>query len=107
MSKIDQTALWEAGIRAIDNNVEAMRDNLRDLGMEDGERMEEIVMVERAGMQEELSRIIEGDFSTPYEMPDFHEFVEQADSISDVSDSADSLSDAEIADICADISGEL
>ena len=69
----DQTEQWISGNNAIDDTVEAMRDNLRDLGMEDGQEMENIVMTERARMQEELSRNIEGDFSQSYEMPNFQE----------------------------------
>lgn len=68
---------WEIGTSAIDNTVEAMRDDLRDKGMEDGAEMEAIVMEERARMQDELARNIAGDFSAPYQMPDFAEPVEE------------------------------
>ena len=68
---------WEIGTSAIDNMVEAMRDDLRDKGMEDGAEMEAIVMEERARMQDELARNIAGDFSAPYQMPDFAEPVEE------------------------------
>lgn len=67
---------WEIGNNAIDNAVEAMRDNLRDKGLEDGPEMESIVMAERAKMQEELIKNIEGDFSNPYVKPDFNEILE-------------------------------
>ena len=73
--KRDQTELWSAGNRAIDDNVEAMRDDLRDKGMADGEEMEAIVMRERAGMQQELSRNIVGDFSQPYKQSDFSQYI--------------------------------
>jgi hypothetical protein len=65
-----------SGNNAIDNTVEAMRDDLRDKGLEDGPEMESIVMAERARMQDELRRNIEGDFSDPYVKPDFNEILE-------------------------------
>ena len=67
---------WEIGNNAIDDTVEAMRDDLRDKGLEDGPEMESIVMTERARMQDELRRNIEGDFSNPYMIPDFNEIIE-------------------------------
>ena len=67
----DPTELWQSGVRAIDDVTEAMRDDLRDKGMEDGPQMEAIVMHERALQMEELTRNIEGDFSQPYTLPDF------------------------------------
>lgn len=69
----DANEQWEIGNNAIENNVEAMRDDLRDKGLEDGPQMEAIVMRERARMQEELQRNIDGDFSDPYVKPDFDE----------------------------------
>lgn len=71
----DANEQWELGNNAIENNVEAMRDDLRDKGLEDGPQMEAIVMRERARMQEELQRNIEGDFSKPYVKPDFDEVL--------------------------------
>jgi len=73
----DPNEQWEIGNNAIDDTVEAMRDDLRDKGLEDGPQMEAIVMTERARMQEELTRNINGDFSNPYHKPDFSEFVPQ------------------------------
>ena len=73
----DPCEQWEICTSAIDNTVEAMRDDLRDKGMEDGAEMEAIVMEERARMQDELARNIAGDFSAPYQMPDFAEPVEE------------------------------
>lgn len=67
---------WEVGNNAIDNTVEAMRDDLRDKGLEDGPEMESIVMAERARMQDELRRNVEGDFSDSYVKPDFNEILE-------------------------------
>ena len=67
----DPTELWQSGVSAIDDVVEAMRDDLRDKGMEDGPEMEAIVMHERTLQMEELARNINGDFSNPYTPPDF------------------------------------
>lgn len=72
----DTNEQWEIGNNAIDNTVEAMRDDLRDKGLEDGPEMESIVMAERARMQDELRRNIEGDFSDPYVKPEFNEILE-------------------------------
>ena len=72
----DPSVQWEIGNNAIDDTVEAMRDDLRDKGLEDGPEMESIVMTERARMQDELRRNIEGDFSNPYMIPDFNEIIE-------------------------------
>lgn len=71
----DANEQWAIGNNAIENNVEAMRDDLRDKGLEDGPQMEAIVMRERARMQEELQRNIDGDFSDPYVKPDFDEVL--------------------------------
>lgn len=73
----DISEQWESGNHAIDNNVDAMRDDLRDKGLEDGPEMESIVMAERARMQEELERNIRGDFSDPYQKPDFGELLQE------------------------------
>lgn len=73
----DASEQWESGNRAIDDNIEAMRDDLRDKGLEDGPEMESIVMAERARMQEELERNIRGDFSDPYQKPDFEELLQE------------------------------
>ena len=73
----DISEQWESGNHAIDNNVEAMRDDLRDKGLEGGPEMESIVMAERARMQEELERNIRGDFSDPYQKPDFGELLQE------------------------------
>ena len=72
----DHNEQWEIGNHAIDDTIEAMRDDLRDKGMEDGPEMEAIVMTERARMQEELTRNINGDFSDPYQKPDFTELMQ-------------------------------
>lgn len=73
----EESELWESGNRAIDENIEAMRDDLRDKGLEDGPEMESIVMAQRARMQEELERNIHGDFSDPYQKPDFEEILQE------------------------------
>ena len=72
----DPNEQWQIGNNAINNTVEAMRDDLRDKGMEDSPEMEAIVMAERARMQDELTRNISGDFSNPYQMPDFAELIQ-------------------------------
>ena len=72
----DPNEQWEIGNNAINDTVEAMRDDLRDKGMEDGPEMEAIVMAERARMQDELTRNINGDFSDPYQKPDFAELMQ-------------------------------
>lgn len=58
--------IWARGMRAIEANVEALRDDLRDKGMKDGPQMESIVMNARAKMIDEFSRNLQGDFSDPY-----------------------------------------
>ena len=72
----DPNEQWEIGNNAINDTVEAMRDDLRDKGLEDGLEMEAIVMAERARMQDELTRNINGDFSDPYQKPDFAELIQ-------------------------------
>lgn len=72
----DPNEQWEIGNHAIDDTIEAMRDDLRDKGIEDGPKMEAIVMAERARMQDELTRNINGDFSDPYQKPDFTELMQ-------------------------------
>ena len=71
----DPNEQWEIGNNAINDTVEAMRDDLRDKGMEDGPEMEAIVMAERARMQDELTRNIDGNFSDSYQKPDFAELI--------------------------------
>jgi len=68
----DQTEQWEIGLNSINNTVEAMRDDLRDKGHTDEQFIEQTVAPIRAGLMDELSRNIEGDFSNSYEMPDFN-----------------------------------
>ena len=75
----DPSELWESGNRAIDQTIEVMRDDLRDKGLEDGPEMESIVMEQRALMQDELGRNIQGDFSNPYQKPDFEELIREYD----------------------------
>lgn len=108
----DHNEQWEAGTRAIDDTVEAMRDDLRDKGLEDGETMEAIVMEERSKMQDELGRNIEGDFSEQYVAPDFNDIMSDLEvgqpELDETSDAyPEGLSDAEIDDICADIESSL
>ncbi len=102
----DPNEQWEIGNNAIDNTVEAMRDDLRDKGMEDGPEMEAIVMAERARMQDELTRNINGDFSDPYQKPDFTELMQSdmtdvpAQDIPNVEQAADTV---EATDMVADV----
>lgn len=102
----DPNEQWEIGNNAINDTVEAMRDDLRDKGMEDGPEMEAIVMTERARMQDELTRNINGDFSDPYQKPDFTELVQgemtdvPAQDIPAVEQAADTV---EATDVVADV----
>ena len=102
----DPNEQWEIGNNAIDNTVEAMRDDLRDKGMEDGPEMEAIVMAERARMQDELTRNINGDFSDPYQKPDFTELMQSdmtdvpAQDIPNVEQATDTV---EATDMVADV----
>lgn len=66
----DVDELLSEGNAAIENNIEALRDDLRDKGVRDGAAMERIVELERSRMQEELERNIQGDLSVVYEKPD-------------------------------------
>lgn len=65
----DPTEQWETGNQAIEDTLEAMRDDLRDKGIEDGEAMEELIAQERSLLQEELSTNIDGDLSYHYDEP--------------------------------------
>lgn len=47
----DPDELRESGYRAIENNLEAIRDDLRDKGMQDGGQMEEIINQERENLR--------------------------------------------------------
>lgn len=111
----DPNEQWETGNRDIDETVEMMREDLRDKGMEDGAEMEAIVMTERARMQEALARDISGDFSQPYQKPDFSELVrgETTDTpVQDISaaqtaDTAEITEQAEASDGVADVSQDV
>lgn len=102
----DPNEQWEIGNNAINDTVEAMRDDLRDKGMEDGPAMEAIVMAERARMQDELTRNINGDFSNPYQKPDFTELLQgemtdvPAQDLPAVEQAVDTV---ETADVVADV----
>ena len=67
--KRDETELWQEGNEAIQNTLEAMRDDLRDKGWEDGPEMEAMIMHEQQLMQQELANNIQGDFSEHYDGP--------------------------------------
>lgn len=64
---------WKSGNQAIENTLEAMRDDLRDRGVEDGDTMEAMIAHERVRLQEELSSNIEGDLSNHYDGPVWRE----------------------------------
>lgn len=103
---------WEIGCNAIDGTIDAMRDNLRDRGVEDSDAMESILMGERSKMQDELSRNIEGDFSDPYVMPDFDDMASELTQASpDIADTGseptEELSDSEVEEICQSIESNL
>lgn len=74
--RADVTELWEAGNTAIENNLEAMRDDLRDKGMEDGPEMEALIANEKILLQNELSNNIQGDFSVSYDGPSWQKDFE-------------------------------
>lgn len=132
--KRDATEAWRSGCRAIENTTDAMRDDLRDKGVADGEAMEAVVLAEQAKMQEELSRNIDGDFSSPYEMPDLSAIAAELregqeapdlgkleggeDGLDDALEGgeagtempdipAEGLSDAEVDAVCADIERDI
>lgn len=93
----DSTELWESGNAAIENNLEAMRDDLRDRGMEDGPEMEALIANEKVLLQDELSHNIQGDFSTSYDEPSWQkdiETTEPIESIENMSDMLDEQGDA-------------
>lgn len=73
--KRDESEAWSIGNAAIENNVEAMRDDLRDKGWPDGSEMENLVAIERGKMEEEFGRNLAGDFSNPYLGPNFQEYT--------------------------------
>lgn len=69
----DPNELWETGNAAIENTLDAMRDDLRDKGIEDGEEMEAMIEHERDMLQDELSRNIGGDLEYHYDEPEWNE----------------------------------
>lgn len=69
--------LWREGVEAIDKNIEARRDDLRDKGWSDESEIEAAVNVERSEMLEELARNIEGDFTQSYQQKEYEETAEE------------------------------
>lgn len=67
----DPTEMWITGNSAIEDNLEAMRDDLRDKGWPDGPEMEAMVMAEKPKLLDEFRRNMDGDFSNPYLGADF------------------------------------
>ncbi len=72
--KRDPSEIWASGNRAIDDTLEAMRDDLRDKGWPDGQELENMVMAEKPKLLDELSRNIDGDFTNPYLGADFPQY---------------------------------
>ena len=60
---IDPIQAWISANTALEKNLEAMRDDLRDKGMRDGSEMERIINAERIKAQNEIGRTIDGDLS--------------------------------------------
>lgn len=79
--KRDETELWQEGNKAIENTLEVMRDDLRDKGIEDGPEMEEMIAHEKTLMQQELAQNIQGDFSNPYDGPEWQKVEQQNEQI--------------------------
>lgn len=77
----DETELWQEGNNAIENTLEAMRDDLRDKGLEDGPEMEAMIAHEKTLMQQELAQNIQGDFSNPYDGPEWQKVEQQNEHI--------------------------
>ena len=99
--KLDETEAWQTGSSAIDDTIEAMRDDLRDKGWPDGAEMESMVAAEREKLEDEFRRNLSGDFSNPYLGPDFPEYT--GESLSESTDNPqDSIS--EIQEPVAEIS---
>lgn len=105
----DPNEQWEIGNNAINDTIEAIRDDLRDKGMEDGSEMEAIVMAERARLQEELAQDISGDFATPSQSAAFADPVqsETADLSPDIATVDQPVESLEPADEVADVPPEI
>lgn len=89
----DKNEQWMSGNNAINDVIEARRDDLRDKGMEDGPEMEAIVMAERMDMLEELRRYIDGEVdsfsSDTFMKSEDSEFIES--DVADFSDTPDEV----------------
>lgn len=68
---LDKGIQWKEGLSAIDKRIDAMHDDLIDKGWTDENEINTVLGQERAEMQEELARNIEGDFSYKYQEKDF------------------------------------
>ena len=103
MSKVlkrDPNELWKAGLSAIDDNIEVMRDDLHDKGWTDEAAIQSVLNRERASMTEELSRNIEGDFSDPNQYGNYADLNDTNDpdeSVYDQEEQASDLIDDDIA----------
>lgn len=84
--KRDENETWVIGTSAIEDNLEAMRDELRDKGWPDGAELEAMVAEQRPQLMEELRRNMEGDFSQPYQPPVFPEYTGDHNVDNDVHD---------------------
>lgn len=105
----DPNEQWEIGNNAINDTIEAIRDDLPDKGMEDGSEMEAIVMAERARLQEELAQDISGDFATPSQSAAFADPVQSktADLSPDIATVDQPVESLEPADEVADVPPEI
>ena len=81
---IDKDALWRSGLRAIDDNIEAIRDDLMDKGWTDEAAINAALNEERYKMMQELSANIEGNNSYQYEKGDYADLNDTEEQASDL-----------------------
>lgn len=95
--KRDETELWQEGNNAIEDTLEALRDDLRDKGLEDGSEMEAFVMQEKTLLQQELSQNTQGDFSNSYDKPSWQE-SDISQELTDVQENIEDVNDNDVSD---------
>ena len=91
----------DSGLRAIDRTAEALEDDLRDKGFKDI-GIKAFVDIEKDRLRQELSDNLNGDFSNPYEKPDFqgtHDEIEFGKTEYDFSEEAIDYNSEEYVDI--------
>ena len=94
---VDQAEQWHAGVNAIENNIEAMRDDMRDKDIKDEAYIEQMATQERLNQMEELSRNLEGDFSSSDAQPDLNAAAEaQADTPAELHETDAPVADAPV-----------